>query len=52
LIGATAAGSIAVVAFRWSRRDAAAGALQTATADADDDPALRERLDDELRDLD
>jgi cytochrome c-type biogenesis protein CcmF len=51
-IGATAAGSIAVVAFRWSRRDAAADALPTAAADADVDPALRERLDDELRDLD
>ena len=51
LIGATGAASIAIVAFRWSRREAAP-APQQAQADAAEDPTLRERLDDELRDLD
>jgi len=52
LIGATGAASIAVVAFRWSRRETAPDATPAAASDADDDLALRERLDDELRDLD
>jgi len=51
LIGATGAGSIAVVAFRWSRREATPDVPEVAS-DTSDDPALRERLDDELRDLD
>jgi cytochrome c-type biogenesis protein CcmH/NrfF len=51
LIGATGAASVAVVAFRWSRRDAAA-APAPARTDAPDDPDLRARLEDELRDLD
>jgi cytochrome c-type biogenesis protein CcmH/NrfF len=51
LIGATGAASIAVVAFRWSRREAAPDTVQT-IQDAGEDPALRQRLDDELRDLD
>jgi cytochrome c-type biogenesis protein CcmF len=51
LIGATGAASIAVVAFRWSRREAAPDA-EPAVKDAGEDPTLRERLDDELRDLD
>jgi cytochrome c-type biogenesis protein CcmF len=51
LIGATGAASIAVVAFRWSRREAAPDASET-VPDTGDDPTLRERLDDELRDLD
>jgi cytochrome c-type biogenesis protein CcmF len=51
LIGATGAASIAVVAFRWSRREAAPDASE-AVPDTGDDPTLRERLDDELRDLD
>jgi len=51
LIGASGAASIAVVAFRWSRREAAQEDSQAAP-DATDDPALRERLDDELRELD
>jgi len=51
LIGATGAASIAVVAFRWSRREGAADSA-TPAQDAGEDPALRERLDDELRDLD
>src|SRR3954454_18963819 len=50
LIGATGAVSVALVAFRWSRRDetgdAASVPLETAT------PDLTSRLDDELRDLD
>ena len=50
LVGATGAASIAFVAFRWSRREGAAGA--PAQNDAGDDPVLRARLDDELRDLD
>ena len=51
LIGATGAASIAVVAFRWSRREAANEATEP-TPDGSEDPTLRERLDDELRDLD
>jgi len=51
LIGATGAASIAVVAFRWSRRDAVNEAVET-PAETSEDPTLRERLDDELRDLD
>ena len=51
LIGATGAASIAVVAFRWSRREAVSESPETPT-DTTEDPTLRERLDDELRDLD
>jgi cytochrome c-type biogenesis protein CcmH/NrfF len=51
LIGATGAASIAVVAFRWSRREDATTSPATPTG-AGEDPKLRERLDDELRDLD
>ena len=51
LIGATGAASIAIVAFRWSKREDAT-ATPPAQPDAADDPTLRERLDDELRDLD
>ena len=50
LVGATGAASLAFVAFRWSRREAASGA--PGQSDAGDDPDLRARLDDELRDLD
>jgi cytochrome c-type biogenesis protein CcmF len=50
LVGATGAASIAIVAFRWSRREGASGAPEQ--NDAGDDPDLRARLDDELRDLD
>jgi cytochrome c-type biogenesis protein CcmH/NrfF len=51
LIGATGAASIAVVAFRWSRREAA-NETSDPLPENSEDPALRERLDDELRDLD
>ncbi len=51
LIGATGAAGVAVVAFRWSHREALPDSSQ-AVPDAGEDPALRERLDDELRDLD
>jgi cytochrome c-type biogenesis protein CcmH/NrfF len=51
LIGATGAACIAIVAFRWSKREDALPALP-ASAEAADDPTFRERLDDELRDLD
>jgi cytochrome c-type biogenesis protein CcmF len=51
LIGATGAASIAIVAFRWSKREEALPA-EAPRAEAADDPKLRERLDDELRDLD
>jgi cytochrome c-type biogenesis protein CcmH/NrfF len=51
LIGATGAASIAVVAFRWSRREAVNETSET-PAETSEDPTLRERLDDELRDLD
>jgi cytochrome c-type biogenesis protein CcmF len=50
LVGATGAASLAVVAFRLSRREAAAGT--SSQNEAGDDPDLRARLDDELRDLD
>jgi hypothetical protein len=47
---------VGFVAVRWTRREhAAAGASAAPDApapDAAEDPALRERLDDELRDLD
>jgi cytochrome c-type biogenesis protein CcmF len=51
LIGATGAACIAVVAFRWSKREAAVSP-QADASEAPGDAALRERLDDELRDLD
>ena len=51
LIGATGAASIAIVAFRWSKRDEENPAAER-SSDAAEEPALRERLDDELRDLD
>jgi cytochrome c-type biogenesis protein CcmF len=51
LIGATGAASIAVVAFRWSRREAA-NETSDPLPESSEDPTLRERLDDELRDLD
>ena len=50
LIGATGAASIAVVAFRWSRREPPQNT--EATPEPTEDPTLRERLNDELRDLD
>jgi cytochrome c-type biogenesis protein CcmF len=49
LIGATGAMVLGVLAFRWSRREAAPEEPAPAVAD---DPLLHERLDDELRDLD
>ena len=56
LAGATGAVVVGFVAVRWTRREhAAAGASAAPGApapDAAEDPALRERLDDELRDLD
>jgi cytochrome c-type biogenesis protein CcmF len=51
LIGATGAASVALVALRWSRRAGAADALPV-RGEVADDPELRARLDDELRDLD
>jgi cytochrome c-type biogenesis protein CcmH/NrfF len=52
--GATGALLVGFVAVRWTRRDhdAAAPAAADAPAAEPEDPALRERLDDELRDLD
>jgi cytochrome c-type biogenesis protein CcmH/NrfF len=49
LVGATGAIGIVFVAMRWSRRDD--GSARNAALPAED-PALRSRLDDELRDLD
>jgi cytochrome c-type biogenesis protein CcmH/NrfF len=51
LIGATGAATIAIVAFRWSKRDEH-NAASAPSSDAAEEPGLRERLDDELRDLD
>jgi cytochrome c-type biogenesis protein CcmH/NrfF len=48
--GAAGVGLIAMVAFRWSRRNRIADALPAAAPAGD--PALEQRLDDELRDLD
>ncbi len=50
LIGATGAASVAVVAFRWSRRDDTAGGASGQPEAGT--PDLTARLDDELRDLD
>jgi cytochrome c-type biogenesis protein CcmF len=50
LVGASGAGMIGFAAFRWSRRDHAADAAAPVTST--EDPDLRARLDDELRDLD
>jgi cytochrome c-type biogenesis protein CcmH/NrfF len=50
--GATGAAFIAFVAFRWSRREEEAEVAPEQQPDTIDDSALRERLDDELRDLD
>jgi cytochrome c-type biogenesis protein CcmH/NrfF len=53
--GATGAALVGFVAVRWTRREedapAAAPSLGTSSS-APEDPALRARLDDELRDLD
>jgi cytochrome c-type biogenesis protein CcmF len=52
-VGLSGAALLGFVAVRWTRRDAAASRHVPAVAgDSGDDPALRERLDDELRDLD
>ncbi len=52
-VGLSGAALLGFVAVRWTRRDAAARGPVPAVAGATvDDPALRERLDDELRDLD
>jgi len=52
LVGASGAAFIALVAFRWSRKERDTEAAAEAQSETVDDPALRERLDDELRDLD
>ena len=51
LLGVTAAASVGLAAFRWSRRDGVATAAHGRLAAAGD-PELSARLDDELRDLD
>ena len=51
-VGLSGAALIGLVAVRWTRRDAAARPSATEAPSGGDDPALRERLDDELRDLD
>jgi len=50
VIGVTGAVTIGLVARHWSRHDPAAP--EPVVAGSSDDPALRTRLDDELRDLD
>jgi cytochrome c-type biogenesis protein CcmH len=52
VMGATGASIIAMVAWRWSRRDEDTPAPAAAAAAPGQDQALAERLDDELRDLD
>jgi cytochrome c-type biogenesis protein CcmF len=51
-VGASGAALLALAAVRWSRREDTAAVIEAGAAGAPDDPALRERLDDELRDLD
>jgi cytochrome c-type biogenesis protein CcmH/NrfF len=50
LLGMTGAAAAAFVAFRWSRRDSSSEDPQASAAT--EDPDLKARLDDELRDLD
>ncbi|MBA3296745.1 MAG: cytochrome c biogenesis protein CcsA [Acidobacteria bacterium] len=50
LIGGTGALVVGLVALKWTRREGAEGTGPAAPAD--DDPGRRQRLDDELRDLD
>ena len=49
LVGASGAVAVAFVAMRWSKREEDAPATAGAPVE---DPLLRSRLDDELRDLD
>jgi cytochrome c-type biogenesis protein CcmF len=49
LVGATSAVAVAMVAMRWSKREASPVTAPDAAAE---DPSLSSRLDDELRDLD
>ncbi len=51
VIGASGALCGGLAAFRWARRDDPSVAA-LASAPAEDDPSLQQRLDDELRDLD
>ena len=51
VVGATGAACVALAAFRWSRRDRSGDPGRT-QVEAEDDPDLRARLDDELRNLD
>jgi len=51
-VGASGAAFIALVAFRWSRKERDTDVAAEPQPETVDDPALRERLDDELRDLD
>jgi cytochrome c-type biogenesis protein CcmH/NrfF len=51
LIGATGAATVALVAFRWSKREGSQDDSPN-PSEGTDDPDLRARLDDELRDLD
>ncbi len=51
LIGAAGAAGVGLAALRWSRRETREEA-GSAPMPASDDPALQQRLDDELRDLD
>ena len=50
VIGASGAAMVGFAAFRWSRRDQAS--REAAPVTSTEDPELRARLDDELRDLD
>jgi cytochrome c-type biogenesis protein CcmH/NrfF len=50
VVGAGGAGMIGFAAFKWSRREHTGS--EAAPATSTEDPDLRARLDDELRDLD
>jgi cytochrome c-type biogenesis protein CcmH/NrfF len=49
LVGASGAAAVAFAAVRWSKREPETSAVAGASVE---DPSLRSRLDDELRDLD
>ena len=52
VLGASGAGIVGFVAIRWTKRESQPQASGTATSSMSEDPELRARLDNELRDLD
>jgi cytochrome c-type biogenesis protein CcmF len=52
LMGAAGLAAISVIAWRWSRPSAETAAVESSSPATGEDAELKERLDDELRDLD